>query len=376
MNNERSYDVAVVGGGLAGLSAAIMLADKDHSVVLFEKEKYPFHKVCGEYISFESWDLLLSLGLPLAEWNLPVINELLLTSPNGTSLHHQLPLGGFGVSRFKIDESLCKIALAKGVDVYEGTRVNEITTNQNGHSLFTDNESFNAKVCFDAAGKRANLDIKWKRKFAVTKPNALNNYIGVKYHARLEHPRNEIALHNFNNGYCGISPIEDNKTCICYLTTASNLKAAGNDIAQMEEAFLFRNPFLKEAFENATMLYSRPITISQISFDSKEQVYNNIMMLGDSAGMIAPLCGNGMSMALFSSKIAAGLAHSFLQNKITRPTLEQEYQREWSRLFGKRLRAGRIIQSLFGREWVTNTTVNLLKKFPRAVTSIIRQTHG
>jgi flavin-dependent dehydrogenase len=52
MQDVTKYDVAIIGGGLAGLSLSIQLAKKNYSVVLFEKEKYPFHKVCGEYISF------------------------------------------------------------------------------------------------------------------------------------------------------------------------------------------------------------------------------------------------------------------------------------------------------------------------------------
>ena len=58
MQNEQPYDVAIIGGGLAGLSLAIQCASQNVSVVLFEKETYPYHKVCGEYISLESQPFL------------------------------------------------------------------------------------------------------------------------------------------------------------------------------------------------------------------------------------------------------------------------------------------------------------------------------
>jgi flavin-dependent dehydrogenase len=45
MQLNQEYDVAIIGGGLAGLAASIQLSGVGHSVVLFEKEKYPFHKV-------------------------------------------------------------------------------------------------------------------------------------------------------------------------------------------------------------------------------------------------------------------------------------------------------------------------------------------
>jgi len=92
--------------------------------------------------------------------------------------------------------------------------------------------------------------------------------------------------------------------------------------------------------------------------------------------MITPLCGNGMSMALFSSKIASELIGNFMSGKSSRKEMEEHYSEEWNRIFGRRLFAGRVIQSLFGKEWVTNKTVGILKHFPRLVSGIIRQTHG
>src|SRR5436190_21041929 len=111
----KSYDVIIIGGGLAGLSLSIQLAHLNRNVLLFEKNKYPFHRVCGEYISMESWDFLERIGVPLREWNLPKITELHVSSVNGTLLRHVLDLGGFGISRYMLDYALFEIAKAKGV---------------------------------------------------------------------------------------------------------------------------------------------------------------------------------------------------------------------------------------------------------------------
>src|SRR6478752_546917 len=100
MQVKEQYDVAIAGGGLAGLAAAILLRKAGWSVILFEREKYPFHKVCGEYISMESWSFLEGLGIPLSQMDLPKIDTLVLTAPNGKSFTTKLPLGGFGISRF------------------------------------------------------------------------------------------------------------------------------------------------------------------------------------------------------------------------------------------------------------------------------------
>jgi len=376
MNDRDKYDVAIVGGGLAGLAAAILLAGRRHRVVLFEKEQYPFHKVCGEYISMESYDLLMSLGLPLDEMNLPRITNLVLSAPSGNALSQRLPLGGLGISRYTIDAKLASIAEAAGVHVMQATRVTDVEYTGDEFRITSDKGVVGSRIVFGTFGKRSNLDMKLKRSFVSRRPNALNNYIAVKYHALLDHPPGTIALHNFENGYCGISPVEEGRVCICYLTTAHNLKSHGNQIRQMEEEVLFENPHIRAAFRNAQMLYEKPLTISQISFEKKELMADHILMIGDTASLIAPLCGNGMSMALHAAGTASRLTMQYLEGGMSREALEHAYAIAWRNMFSRRLRAGRIIQSLFGKKWITNSAVGILRHFPGVLTSIIRQTHG
>ncbi|HEX2684368.1 MAG TPA: NAD(P)/FAD-dependent oxidoreductase [Ferruginibacter sp.] len=376
MTEQVKYDCCIIGGGLAGLALSIQLAKFGHTIALFEKEEYPFHKVCGEYISLESWDFIESLGLPLHEMNLPAITNLLVTAPGGSQLKQVLPLGGFGISRFKLDAALKEIAVLHGVSLYENCKVNGVFFFNDEFHVQTTKGNFYSRVCCGSFGKRSNLDVKWNRSFVYQKPNKLNNYIGVKYHIKTDHPPDTIALHNFNNGYCGISRIEDGKFCLCYLTNASNLKASNNSIQNMEEKILKENPHLKNILENSEILYESPVTISQISFDKKSQVEDHVLLVGDAAGMITPLCGNGMSMALHASKIAATFIDQFFKGNISRFEMESAYTKQWRKVFNDRLRTGRLIQSMFGKAWVTNFFVGLMKRMPAVTKALIKQTHG
>ena len=372
----QGADVCIVGGGLAGLSLSIQLARAGYNVALFEKEKYPFHKVCGEYISLESWDFIVSLGLGLSEMNLPIIKKLIVSSPNGKNIQQELPLGGFGISRYTLDNELCKIAKQAGVKIYEETKVNDIVFKDDLFTISTSEFSIQSHLAAGTFGKRSNIDIKWSRDFVQKKSNKLNNYIGIKYHVETDLPADTIALHNFKDGYCGISKIEDNKYCLCYLTTAENLKANNTSIQEMEKNVLQKNPFLQQLFSSVNFLPGFPVTISQISFDKKLQVENNVLMIGDAAGMITPLCGNGMSMALHGSKIAFECIDNFLQKKITRQQMEEQYAAKWKQQFAGRLRMGRIIQRIFGKEFSTNVFVFLIKPFPFIIRRLITSTHG
>ncbi len=380
-NALAKYDVAIVGGGLAGLSASIQLSKAGYSVVVFEKEKFPFHKVCGEYISLESWNFLQELGLPLNKMDLPMIDTLHLTAPDGKSLFTKLPLGGFGISRYLLDESLSKIAIKHGVTLVEETKVENIAFDgEFTVQYISKNKSFNqsvrSKVCLAAYGKRSNLDVKWKRSFLESQNGRLDNYVGIKYHVQADWKENIIGLHNFSNGYCGISKIEDNKYCLCYMTNAQNFKRSNNNIQQLEKEILYQNPVLMKIMSTCKVIEEFPITISQINFNKKNQVENHVLMLGDAAGMITPLCGNGMSMALNSSKIAVMLVIDFLKDKISRTELEKTYHKQWLKAFADRLRTGRLLQRFFGKPLLTNIFVKLFKTFPFLAALVIKKTHG
>ena len=70
----------------------------------------------------------------------------------------------------------------------------------------------------------------------------------------------------------------------------------------MERQVLLKNPHLKRIFSEADFVFGRPEVINEISFETKDPVENHILMAGDAAGMITPVCGNGMAIAIHSGK--------------------------------------------------------------------------
>src|SRR6476620_2536199 len=380
MELSDQYDVAIIGGGLAGLSSAIELRLAGYDVILFEQEKYPFHKVCGEYVSLESINYLQHLGVPIREMNVPSIHTLVITAPNGREFATELPLGGFGISRYLLDDTLAQKAKSLGVVVMEESKVEQAAFDENFtiqfHSRLTKANSVKSKVCCAAWGKKSNIDRKWNRSFLNKKNKRLDNFIAVKYHIRSAWPAGSIGLHNFKDGYCGISNIEEGLTCLCYMTTAENLKKSNNNIEQMQQTILMNNPHLKEIFTSSTIIKDFPITISQINFQPKAKIENHVIMMGDTAGLITPLCGNGMSIALHTGKIASRLVDLFLQRMITRPQLENLYCSAWDQNFSSRLSKGRRLQLFFGSQRTSNLFVRFFQLFPFLAKPVIRMTHG
>lgn len=376
MNHTKTYDAAIIVGGLGGLTLAIKLAQKGYSVVLLEKESYPFHKVCGEYISLESYSFLESCGLNLSELNVPIISNLGVSAPNGTYLQSTLPLGGFGISRFTLDKLLFDKCIENGVNALQNCKVNSV---EYKHSIFTiqSNEGvFNARYAFGAYGKKSNLDIQLNRDFTKEKKQGKSNFIGVKYHIEIDFPDNLIELHNFEDGYCGISKIDSNKYCLCYLTTQENLSKNNNQIREMEKNILFKNPRLKQIFSEAKFLYQKPLVISQIRFEPKPLIEQHLIMLGDASGLIAPLCGNGMSMAMRAADIISKIFPSDLTSEEARLRFEEQYEKLWKSNFSIRLAFGRTFQKLFGSSRITWLVIVLLKPFPSLLKRIIQLSHG
>lgn len=361
--------IIIAGGGLAGLIAAIRLNRAGYACTLIEKKLYPFHRVCGEYISNETTAFLKREGLYPEEFNPPQITELHLSSVSGKSSTTPLDLGGFGVSRYAFDNYLINIAQKEGVQVLIDTEIEQISFDK-VFQIKTTVQSFEADFVIGAFGKRSRLDVQLSRKFIKER----SPYVGVKYHVRTDHPANRIGLHNFRGGYCGVSNVEDGKTNICYLTHRDPLKKLGS-IEALEKHIVFENPLLKELFCNAEFLFDKPEVINEISFETKEPVWNHIFMAGDAAGMITPLCGNGMAMAIHSAKIVTDLLIEH-QGR-SRDELENAYTRAWRRAFSTRLWFGRQIQhKLFGTEWGSNLGVTLAVHSKFIANSLIKVTHG
>lgn len=364
-------DVLIVGGGLAGLAASLHLKKAGVKVTLVEKENYPHHKVCGEYVSNEVMPYLNWLGVDISSLETTIITHLEVSTANGNSIFAQLPLGGFGISRYQLDNFLYQQLIKQGIDVLIDT-VDEVTYNEGSFEISTSSgKKLVARQVIGAYGKRSLLDIKFNRPFIQKK----SHYLAVKAHYTGLFPKNLVGLHHFKGGYCGVSKIENEQINICYLTEISSFKAFKN-LETFEKEVLYRNTKLKQIFEQCKILFDKPLTISQVSFERKSKVENHILMIGDSAGLIHPLCGNGMAMAIHSAKIAAELVIDFLNGKISRVELENKYQKSWQQHFSARLNMGKVLSKLFMNKKTTNFLIYGLTKMPWLLKQIIKRTHG
>ncbi|WP_299436327.1 NAD(P)/FAD-dependent oxidoreductase [uncultured Aquimarina sp.] len=364
--------ILIIGGGLAGLISAIHLAKSKIPVILIEKDVYPKHKVCGEYISNEVLPYLEFLGINMPELNPVKISELNISTLKGKVIKSKLPLGGFGISRYTLDHYLWNMAKGLGVQTMND-QVLDISRDNNKFQVKTANNGIiTSDYAIGAYGKRSGLDKNLKRDFSEKK----SPWLAVKAHYKASFDSKIVALHNFEGGYCGLSLVENNTVNACYLVNYNSFKKHKN-IKSFENKVLCQNPYLKDFFENSEPVFEKPITISQINFDKKNPVENHVFMIGDAAGLIHPLCGNGMAMAIQSSQILCELLiKNYILKTYSSEEMENLYVKQWNATFSKRLFAGRILQKVLLNSQFQQVAQSVANRIPSIVPQIIKQTHG
>ncbi len=369
---KKKYQVVVVGGGLGGLTTALHLRKFNIDCLVIEKNNYPLHKVCGEYVSNEVLPYLQYLGVDPIASNAKKIAKYLISTTNGKAVHGKLDLGGFGMSRYCLDSILFKqFQKAEGTLCQDQVVDIQFTTDEFRIKTAKGTE-FTAQFVVGAFGKRSNIDKHLGRSFIGRK----SHWLAVKAHYEAELNDDLVALHNFEGGYCGLSKIENDLVNACYLVTYDSFKKQ-KDIEAFQQNVMTENPYLKHFFEHSILAFKKPLSISQVSFNKKKAVEEHILMVGDTAGLIHPLCGNGMAMAIHAAKLCAETLVQFFKSEVgTRAEVELIYQKQWKLNFSKRLKTGRLLSKVFLNNQLSNMIMNSSQIFPGLVPQIINRTHG
>lgn len=369
MTRDQHFDCILIGAGLASISLSILLARAGKKVLVLEKKKFPAHKVCGEYVSNESKLFLRDLGLDADQQNWPQIHRVILSGPQGDILEEHLHMGGFGVSRYTLDQKLLNIALATGVVVQQETTCSGYRKTGTTFEAFAGQKTWSCDILIGGFGRSSCGNF-----FKPARPS--ENWVGIKYHVKSRFPSDQVALYLFPDGYAGASQVEENTYCFCYLVRAHRLHAFRGHIEQLEEEVLKTNPLLAEFLNKADKLWKEPLTVSNVTFDAKQPVHDGVFYLGDSAGSIAPLTGNGMSNAFRSAAILAPILLQHFNKNITKQEAESKYKKQWNQQMGRRIRTGRRIQQIFCTPQLTNIFFKIVKHSRWLRQAIIRRTHG
>lgn len=370
---RTTYDVLVIGGGLAGCSAAIQLAEQGLSVLLLEKRSFPAHKLCGEFLSVEVQKSFAQLGILTAveKAGAVPIRSVSMTSQHDARFEASLPGVALGLSRYELDLILARRAAAAGVAVREGVEVTLVQgTLKTGFHVQVRNESFSSSIVIAAYGRRTSLDRKLGRSFL----SKNSPYVAFKAHFDgMVLPRH-VELHAFEGGYCGISPVEKGVTNVCWIVHARKLKKAGGKAESMIDKVLSKNDRLRTFFNSANQLTSPYLAASQLTFSRKDIFAGDVLFLGDAAGMIAPMCGDGMAMALRSAELASPRVFQLLNSQLGVAEFKQQCTRAWDKEFNLRMQLGKWMHHAFCLPILAHLGLSLARSMPSVANLLINKT--
>lgn len=346
---NRILDAAVLGAGIAGSSMAKALADKGWDTALLDRQSFPRHKVCGEFLSPESQSTLHAFGLlePAGLLRPSFIERVRLIFENGAEIEIPLPGTALGVSRYSLDTALHLAAEKSGVQLHTATTVTAVSPCGEGYLIETkregEREVIQAKVVIAAWGANCRAGLPGCRPSSA----AGQSHIGVKTHFQGIEMEPVIELYFFPGGYLGICPIEGGLVNASALLEREAFQEADKNVLGFIEAAARSNPKLYKRLINAAPVSGTQAAVAPVDLKRKPLAWDLIPQVGDAAMMIPPLCGDGMSMALRSAQLCTPLADSYLRGEISLAGWKSEYTRLIHGEFKHPLRWGRFLQWLF-----------------------------
>lgn len=301
-----TYDAIVIGGGLAGGTAAYHLAQKRYRVLVLEKQTGPHHKVCGEFLSGETRGALQDMGLDLS--GAPDIRRLIIAS-RMFETGVDLPLPGLGLSRYRMDHDLLTCAAEKGADIRRGVTVHSYQHADGRFRVRTDTGEYVSGAIFLATGKH---DLRGD----THRDTVARSAIGFKMHLRLQtgetppRPSGSVGLYPFRGGYVGLCDIEDGNCNLCLIVDSRRYKDVGARFDLLLEAIGIDNPRLARVMQSAEMAWTKPVSVSNVPYGylghatRMRSVAPGLYYVGDQFAVIPSLTGSGMSIALSSARAA------------------------------------------------------------------------
>lgn len=358
-------DVAIVGAGPAGSTLAALLARRGLDVALIDRDEFPRDKLCGEFLSYDALPVLQRLGVTL---DAPAITRCRVVSRRRV-YEFDFPGPARGTSRLLLDELLFRTAIASGTRSLAGwtaVSLDPLVVERDGEQ-----QTLDAKVIVGAWGRWGRFDTQLGRRFV--RDRSHRNF-GFKRHYRGASEGDVIELYSFRGGYLGVSPIENGLTNICGLVHASRLSGHKGRWDAFLEMIRAEERQVDAMYARYTAAQDGYLSSEPVIFRARSPVEQGVVMIGDASGIVDPLTGNGMAMAIQSALVAAPHVMHLLEPN-ARAAAETAYRSAHQEFFGSRIRWSRRVAPLLSRPALLDAAISAVRA-PRAGRFLLTHTRA
>lgn len=303
---SRILNLAIIGGGPAGCAAALEARRLGLSVAIWERDRFPRDKVCGEFISSEALPLLQT-AIPQTVALGARIGCAEFISDRGVSRTFRLPRPALGLSRLRLDAALWKASEAAGAGTHEGESVREVGRLASLWEIESSAGGVDrAEALIVACGRWWSVEglSSPARQTASRTPG---EWIGTKAHFAGIPSRGNVEMYFFRGGYCGLAPVEDGACNLCCLVHRERVRECGaKGLADFAVwlAQVSHLPALEMRLRKAQQV-SPVVTTAPVHLEQRQATQGGALMVGDAAGFLDPFTGEGISMALHGGRLAA-----------------------------------------------------------------------
>ncbi|HEY6139668.1 MAG TPA: NAD(P)/FAD-dependent oxidoreductase [Thermoanaerobaculia bacterium] len=365
-------EVAIIGAGPAGSTLAALLAQRGIAVALVDRDTFPRDKLCGEFLSYDALPILDALGVKLSE--APVIERCRVVSRHRT-WEFDLPHSARGVSRLLLDDLLFRTAVAAGAMPIATTATEIVECGGHAAAVAASGGTaaalqIRAHVVAGAWGRWGRFDTQLARSFV--RDRAHRNF-GFKRHYRGATDTSVIELHSFRRGYLGVAAVENGITNICGLVHASRLAHHKGRWDAFVEEIRAEEPALETMYARYAPAQDGFLSSEPVIFRARSAVEHGIFMIGDASGIVDPLTGNGMAMAIQSALVAAPFIVEALRGD--RARAEDGYRRQHHEFFAKRIHWSRRAAFLLSRPALLDAALAGVRG-AKAGTFLVRRTRA
>lgn len=297
MKARDNPEIIIIGGGVAGLSAAIELGRQGIFPVVIEAGSYPSRKVCGEFLSPECLSWLKELNIPFV----PIKKAHIYL--DAKELVYPFPSPAGSLSHDCLDPLLAAHAQKLGAAIRTNIKVERLQMKQkreDRHRLeLSDGHMMSASSIIVATGRIPSL---------VTAPLKAK-YLGIKAHFEGVELSETLHMFGFQGAYLGLSPIEEGKANLACLATTACADQAGS-IDSLMNKLVAKNPLLEKLLSPGNRLFDWMVAPVPFFGFKKIPDWHQAYFIGDAALSIPPASGLGLSLAITSGIMAANYAVS------------------------------------------------------------------